>query len=68
MFSLTTATKSEEMFHKFIEIQSLILTGLELSFRILNMPSEELGAPAYIKYDMEAWMPGRNSYGEVIIL
>jgi len=29
------------------------------------MPTEELGAPAYRKYDIEAWMPGRGSYGEV---
>lgn len=29
------------------------------------MPTEELGASAYQKYDMEAWMPGRGSWGEV---
>lgn len=29
------------------------------------MPTEELGAPAYRKYDMEAWMPGRDGWGEV---
>lgn len=29
------------------------------------MPSEELGASAYRKYDMEAWMPGRGSWGEI---
>lgn len=29
------------------------------------MPTQELGAPAYRKYDIEAWMPGRGSYGEV---
>lgn len=29
------------------------------------MPSEELGASAYRKYDMEAWMPGRGKWGEV---
>lgn len=29
------------------------------------MPTQELGPPAYRKYDIEAWMPGRNSYGEV---
>lgn len=29
------------------------------------MPSEELGAPAYRKYDIEAWMPGNQFYGEV---
>jgi seryl-tRNA synthetase len=33
--------------------------------RVLDMPTEELGASAYRKYDMEAWMPGRNDWGEV---
>ena len=28
------------------------------------MPTEELGAPAYRKYDIEAWMPGKGEYGE----
>lgn len=32
------------------------------------MPTEELGASAYRKYDMEAWMPGRGSWGEVTSL
>jgi len=29
------------------------------------MPTEELGATAYRKYDMTAWMPGRGKWGEV---
>lgn len=29
------------------------------------MPTEELGASAYRKYDVEAWMPGRGSWGEI---
>lgn len=33
--------------------------------RVLDMPTEELGASAYRKYDMEAWMPGRGSWGEI---
>lgn len=35
------------------------------SHRVLDMPTEELGASAYRKYDMEAWMPGRGSWGEI---
>ena len=37
-------------------------------FRVLDMPTQELGPPAYRKYDIEAWMPGRNIYGEVGLL
>jgi seryl-tRNA synthetase len=29
------------------------------------MPTEELGASATRKYDMEAWMPGRGKWGEI---
>lgn len=29
------------------------------------MPTQELGASAYRKYDVEAWMPGREEWGEV---
>ena len=29
------------------------------------MATGDLGAPAYRKYDLEAWMPGREEYGEV---
>ena len=33
--------------------------------RLLDMPVDDLGAPAYRKTDIEAFMPGRNSYGEI---
>jgi seryl-tRNA synthetase len=29
------------------------------------MPSQELGASAFRKYDMEVWMPGHQTWGEV---
>ena len=29
------------------------------------MATAELGAPAYRKFDIEVWMPGRGEYGEV---
>lgn len=36
-----------------------------LSFRLLDMATKDLGSPAYRKFDIEAWMPGRGEYGEV---
>lgn len=29
------------------------------------MATHDLGAPAYRKYDIEAWMPGMERYGEI---
>jgi hypothetical protein len=31
------------------------------------MPTEELGAPAHRKYDIETWMPAKGFWGEVCI-
>ena len=35
------------------------------SCRTLDMATGDLGAPAYRKFDIEAWMPGLERYGEV---
>ena len=34
-------------------------------FRVVDMASHELGTPAYRKFDMEAWMPAGQFWGEV---
>ena len=31
----------------------------------MDMPTADLGAPAYRKHDIEAWMPGLERYGEI---
>ncbi|KAH6916943.1 seryl-tRNA synthetase [Coprinopsis sp. MPI-PUGE-AT-0042] len=65
LFAVTDGEGSEGLMEEIKELQTTILNGLGLPFRILDMPTEELGASAYRKYDMEAWMPGRGSWGEV---
>lgn len=65
MFVLDRPFNSMDTFRSLVQIQKQILEGLELDYRILNMPTEELGASAFIKYDMETWMPGKGSWGEV---
>ncbi|KAF5384869.1 hypothetical protein D9615_001332 [Tricholomella constricta] len=65
LFAVTTEEGSETMMKEMVDIQKSILEGLGFPFRVLDMPTEELGASAYQKYDMEAWMPGRGSWGEV---
>ncbi|XP_006454047.1 hypothetical protein AGABI2DRAFT_196743 [Agaricus bisporus var. bisporus H97] len=65
LFALTPEDQSEEMMECIKDVQKNILEGLGLSFRILDMPSEELGASAFRKYDMEVWMPGHQTWGEV---
>ncbi|KAF3693063.1 Serine--tRNA ligase, mitochondrial [Channa argus] len=68
MFGVTadeTGEESSQLLEEFVCLQKEIFSALELHYRVLDMPTQELGPPAYRKYDIEAWMPGRNSYGEI---
>ncbi|XP_077980569.1 serine--tRNA ligase, mitochondrial-like [Glandiceps talaboti] len=66
MFGVTAdKNQSDEMHQEFLSIEKELYTELGLYFRVLDMPSEELGLPAYRKFDIEAWMPGRDSWGEI---
>ena len=53
------------MLQEMIDTQEDIFSKLGLHFKVLDMATEELGAAAYRKYDIEAWFNGRNSFGEV---
>ncbi|CAO3614404.1 unnamed protein product [Cunninghamella blakesleeana] len=65
LFAVTSPDQSDDMIEEFKSLQEEIFTDLGLTFRILDMPAEELGASAYRKYDMEAWLPGRQKWGEI---
>ncbi|KIM70165.1 hypothetical protein SCLCIDRAFT_1207467 [Scleroderma citrinum Foug A] len=65
LFAVCEEDTSEHLMEEFRQVQTEIFEGLGISFRVLDMPTEELGASAFRKYDMEAWMPGRGSWGEI---
>ncbi|TCD68096.1 Serine--tRNA ligase, mitochondrial [Steccherinum ochraceum] len=65
LFAVSPETDSENIMEELKTIQMEIFSGLNLPFRVLDMPTEELGASAYRKYDIEAWMPGRGGWGEI---
>jgi seryl-tRNA synthetase len=60
--------EDSDRFHEELRlIEEEIFTGLEIPFRVVDTCTGDLGAPAYRKWDLEAWMPGRNNgeWGEV---
>lgn len=65
MFAFSSPESSDQVHNEMLAIQKEIFTELGLCCRVLNMPADDLGAPAYRKYDIEAWMPGRGTWGEV---
>jgi seryl-tRNA synthetase len=67
MFAYTLPEDSDAMHESLRRIEEEIFTGLTIPFRVVDTCTGDLGAPAYRKWDLEAWMPGRNGgeWGEV---
>ncbi len=67
LFAFTSAEDgvSEAMHARLLAIEEEIFAGLEIPYRVLDIASGDLGGPAYRKFDLEAWMPGRGAYGEI---
>lgn len=64
-FTVGDLAVSESMHARFLAIEEEIFQGLGLPYRVLDIASGDLGGPAFRKFDIEAWMPGRGDYGEV---
>jgi len=65
MFVVCTPEQSEALLQELIDIEKEMFEELGLHFKVLDMASHDLGAPAYRKFDVEAWMPGMGRYGEI---
>jgi seryl-tRNA synthetase len=67
MFVYCLPEQSDALHEELRLIEEEIFGGLEIPFRVVDTCAGSLGAPAYRKWDLEAWLPGRNGgeYGEV---
>lgn len=68
-WTIPSTTASYEVFDEMLDIQKTILRSLGLHCRVLEMPSQDLGASASRKRDIEAFFPSRrpkdDGFGEV---
>lgn len=64
MFVYCLPEDSENFHAQLLEIEEEIFSGLGLAYRVVDTATGDLGAPAFRKYDIEAWMPGRGEQGE----
>jgi seryl-tRNA synthetase len=65
MFIFSLPEESETMLNYLVETEIKIFSGLGIPFRVVDCCTGELGGPAYRKFDLEAWMPGENKWGEI---
>ncbi len=64
MFAFTLPEQSDAMLDSFCQLECKIFDGLGIPYRVVDTAVGDLGGPAYRKFDLEAWMPGRGEAGE----
>lgn len=65
MFIICKPEDSDKYHQELLDIEVKLLSDLGLHFKVLDMPADDLGASAYRKFDIEAYMPYKEGYGEV---
>ncbi|MHC4960847.1 MAG: serine--tRNA ligase [Planctomycetota bacterium] len=56
--------KSKEYHLEILGNSEAVLQAMNLPYRVVNVCTGDLGRGQVQKYDIETWMPSRNSYGE----
>ncbi|MFN9878549.1 MAG: serine--tRNA ligase, partial [Planctomycetota bacterium] len=64
MFAFTTPEQSDALHDELRQIECDLFDALEVPYRVVDTATGDLGGPAYRKWDLEAWMPGRGEAGE----
>lgn len=69
MFVVCAPEQSDAIHEEIRRLEERLFTKLGIPYRVLDICTADLGAPAYRKYDLEAWMWGKNQgagdWGEV---
>lgn len=65
MYAYTLPEQSAETHEKILAIEEEIYQELGIPYRVINIASGDLGAPASKKYDIEYWSPVDGSYREI---
>ncbi|OJW10868.1 MAG: serine--tRNA ligase [Planctomycetales bacterium 71-10] len=64
MFAFSTPEQSGAIHAEMLAIEEEIFGELGIPYLVLDIATGDLGGPAYRKFDLEAWMPGRGEAGE----
>jgi seryl-tRNA synthetase len=64
-FTKPDVALSDAFLEQVVAIEENMFQTLGIPYRVIDTCTGDLGGPAYRKFDLEAWMPGRDEYGEV---
>ncbi|MFC1600026.1 serine--tRNA ligase [Patescibacteria group bacterium] len=65
MFSFCNPEKSKDEHALIVELEEEIVQGLEIPYQLVTVCGGDLGDPAAIKYDIEAWIPTQGKFREI---
>jgi seryl-tRNA synthetase len=65
MFTFCEPDAARDEHQRLLAIEESIMTDLEIPYRVVAIAIDDLGAPAAMKYDIEAWLPGQGRYREL---
>ena len=65
MYAYTLPEQSIEAHQKILAVEEEIYQDLGIPYRVINIASGDLGAPASKKYDIEYWSPVDGAYREI---
>jgi seryl-tRNA synthetase len=65
MFSYTAPEEAEAEHARLLQWEKDFLNKLELAYRVIDVASGDLGASAYRKFDIEAWIPTQGKFREL---
>ena len=63
-FTAPDFEESNAFHQEIVRLEEEIFQALEIPYRVVDTCTGDLGGPAYRKFDLEAWMPGRGEAGE----
>ncbi len=65
MYAYTLPEQSAKAHEKILAVEEEIYQDLGIPYRVINIASGDLGAPASKKYDIEYWSPVDGKYREI---
>ncbi len=65
MFSYVAPEEAEAEHARLLQWEKDFLNKLELAYRVIDVASGDLGASAYRKFDIEAWIPTQGKFREL---
>ncbi|MGH2916478.1 MAG: serine--tRNA ligase [Solirubrobacteraceae bacterium] len=65
MFSFVAPGEDADEHERLLAIEESIMHDLEIPYRVVAIAVGDLGDPAALKYDVEAWLPSQQRYREL---